>query len=115
MRGLPFRSGAFRHLLVKTSSLVIVTSSHCGCCLCGIAKSVAAIGLSKLDRAPMRAAFGASHHGPKSIGVRWRPLTTVGNVARGRVDNLENGGPPVPCSSSKPGGALGGLTTHELS
>src|SRR5262245_47791945 len=37
--------------------------------------------LQKVDRAPKRAAVGASHHSPKCIAVRWRPWLAVRAIA----------------------------------
>src|SRR5215471_6542342 len=97
MRGFPFRSAAFRYLLGNTSSRVMSKSFHCGCCLWEIAK-VRGSGpdFSKLDRAPKRAAVGASRHSPKSIVVRWRPWLAVRAVAG---DGAYNDHPrlPAPC------------------
>src|SRR5215813_14719277 len=98
MRGLPFRSAAFRYLLGKTSSLIIVRSFHCGCCLCGIAKSVAAIGLSKLDCAPKGRAVSTAYRSPESASLCRRPWLAVRAVDGDGAENFDHGVLSVRCS-----------------
>src|SRR5262249_19135597 len=88
MRGFPFRSAAFRYLLGNTSSRVMARVLHFGCCLWKIAQ-VRGSGpdFNKLDRAPKRAAVGASHYSPKSIAVRWRPWLAIRAVASDGASN----------------------------